>query len=355
MRYRDLGATGMKVSILSLGASALGSVYRQINDEEAIQVVHESLRSGINYIDAAPWYGHGKAETLLGKAFKGVPRESFYFSTKVCRYEAPTLEMFDFTAERTLRSIDESLARTGLEYIDVVQIHDPEFCPNQEILLNEVLPALEQARQQGKIRFIGMTGYPLEVQQEIIEKSKVKIDTSLVYCHYSLNATTLETSGYVDFLKEKGIGLVNASPIAMGLLTSRGPPSWHPANHQPHIIDACNKANAYCLENGCDISKLAMFFTLANQDIPTTLVTSANPGRMASNIATVHETPSENEAAVLEHILREFFPWRGEYAKATWVGVEPTMYWTKVGQELECLRRYPNYEAAAPDSHVQGK
>ena len=235
-------------------------------------MVHESLKSGINYIDAAPWYGHGKAESVCGKAFKGVPRESFYFSTKVGRYEADVLEMFDFSRERTLLSVRESLDhcyvltialygrtllsvresldRTGLDYIDIIQVHDPEFSPNVDIIVNETLPALEECRKAGQIRFIGVTGYPLDLQREIIEKCKAKgvvhIDTSLAYCHYSLNATGLKSTGYIDFLKSQGIGLIGASPIAMGLLTSRGPPGWHPAHNAPHIIDACSKANEYC-------------------------------------------------------------------------------------------------------------
>ena len=140
MRYRELGNSGKKVSIVSLGASALGSVYRETDDTESIAVVVESLRAGVNLIDVAPWYGHGKAEKVLGEAFKQVPRKSFYFHTKVGRYEAEQLEMFDFSAERTLRSVEESLARTGLDYIDCIQVHDPEFSPSLDIIVKETLP-----------------------------------------------------------------------------------------------------------------------------------------------------------------------------------------------------------------------
>jgi hypothetical protein len=98
-----------------------------------------------------------------------------------------------------------------------------------------------------------------------------------------------------------------------------------------------------------------MFYCLANKSIPTTLVTSANPGRMASNIAAVYEEPSAKESEVMEHVMKEFFPFRGDYTKATWVGIEPKMHWVKLGQELECLRRYPGYGAGAPSAHVQGK
>ena len=99
--------------------------------------MHDSLKAGINLIDCAPWYGHGKAEKVLGEAFKGVPRKAFYFTTKVGRYNPGITEMFDFRAERTLQSIDESLERTGLTYIDCAQVHDPEFAPNLDIVVNE--------------------------------------------------------------------------------------------------------------------------------------------------------------------------------------------------------------------------
>jgi aryl-alcohol dehydrogenase-like predicted oxidoreductase len=121
MRYRPLGRTGMVVSILSLGASSLGSVFRATNDEEAVGVVQTAVRKGINFIDTAAWYGHGKSETILGKALAGIPRESYYIATKACRYLPEADKMFDFSAERTLRSIDESLERLQLDYVDLMQ------------------------------------------------------------------------------------------------------------------------------------------------------------------------------------------------------------------------------------------
>lgn len=343
---------------------------RETDLGESVKVVHDSIKAGINLIDAAPWYGHGKAEKVLGEAFKDVPRQAFYYTTKVCRYDPcekpcaryrpivlPTdaaclgrgiTDMFDFRAERTLQSIDESLARTGLEYIDTVQIHDPEFAPSLDIVINETLPALQKAKDMGKVKHIGMTGYPLEVQKKLIEggmKNGVKVDTSLVYCHYSMNDTTLSDGkmsdgrSFLDFLDEHGIGCVNASPISMGLLTARGPPDWHPARKVPRIVEACKQAGDFCAEKGMDYSKLAMHFTLRNKAVPTTLVTSANPGRMASNVQTVYDTLSDAEDAVLSETLEKFFPWRAEPA-ATWCGIEPAKYWQKMGQELEIRRMF---------------
>lgn len=353
MRYRSVGKTGMKVSILSYGASALGSAFRDIDPEEGIQVVVDTVKSGINLIDCAPWYGHTAAETVLGKAFAKIPRKAFYFTTKIGRYFPETQRMFDFSYARTLESIDASIERTGCGYIDTIQIHDPEFCPNIDILLNETLPAMQKAQADGKVRFIGMTGYPLEFQKEVITRAAakgIKIDTSLVYCHYSFNDTTLvdgpmnEGGSYLDFLEANGIGLVNASPIAMGLLTGRDPPAWHPANLRPHIIEACNAAIAHCKSKNVDIAKIAHHFVLRNKRISTTLVTSANKGRMAANVAAVSDVLTAEEEAVLQELGPLFFPWRADRDKSTWVGLEPAKYWAKLGQELMCEKLYPEYK-----------
>lgn len=125
MTYRPLGTTGRSVSILSFGASSIGSVFRETNDEESIAVVRHALKSGINLIDTAAWYGFGKSERILGKALKGIPRDAYYIHSKCGRYEHEVMSMINFTAERTLASVDESLERLGLDYLDCMQIHDP--------------------------------------------------------------------------------------------------------------------------------------------------------------------------------------------------------------------------------------
>merc|ERR1711971_1363615 len=162
-------------------------------------------------------------------------------------------------------------------------------------------------------------------------------DTSLVYCHYSFNDTTLldgpmnDGTTFMDFMDSHKIGCVNASPIAMGLLTTRGPPDWHPAREVPEITAACSEAAKYCTEKGLDVSKLAMHFTLRAKRLPTTLVTSASKTRMSANIEAVYESLTSEEEAVLAEIADKFFPWRADRGKATWCGIEPAKYWQKLG------------------------
>ncbi len=220
MRYRVLGSTGMKVSVLGMGGSGFGNVYGNINEQEAIRAVRYAIDKGVNYFDTAYWYGQGKSETLLGKALQGVPREKFFIGTKVGRYERDIPNMFDFSAERVTRSCEESLRRLRLDYVDVLQVHDIEFAPSLDVILNETLPALKRLQERGLCRFIGITGYPLGPLREVLERSHVKIDSVLSYCRLSLNDTSLVND--FDFYQSKGVPIINASPLSMGLLTEVG-------------------------------------------------------------------------------------------------------------------------------------
>lgn len=325
MKYRKLGGeTGLEVSILSFGASSLGSVFHDTNLEESIEVVHTAIKSGINLIDTSPWYGHGKSEEVLGKALMGIPREAYYLFTKCGRYEPETLKMFDFSAERVTRSVDESLGRIGVDYLDCIQVHDPEFVADYKTICNETLPALAKLKETGKVKMIGMTGYPMGFQKKVIEETAVKIDTCLTYCHYSMNDYTLLND--LSWLKEKKLGVINASALSMGLLTTRGPPKWHPATDE--IREACKNAAEYCTEQGVDISTLANAFTLSNEDIPTTLVSTASISRMKKNIETINYTLSDKEKEVHEYVMKTFFkPLEG---KEMWEGIEVAGYWKKV-------------------------
>src|ERR1039458_3057781 len=185
MEYRTLGKTGLKVSALSFGASSLGGVFKPVNEAEAIRTVHTALDLGINYIDVSPFYGYTKAETVLGQALKGVPRDRYYLATKVGRYGDAE---FDFSAKRTVASVEESLQRLQVDYIDIIQSHDVEYGDLDQVV-DETIPTLRRIQQQGKVRFVGVTGYPLKIFCHIL--SRTVVDTILSYNHYTLNDATL--------------------------------------------------------------------------------------------------------------------------------------------------------------------
>jgi len=306
MRYRKLGNTGLDVSALSFGASSLGSVFRDTDERESIRTVHAALDAGINYIDVSPYYGLTKAETVLGKAIREIPRDRFLLSTKAGRYGVDT---FDFSHDRIMASIDESLSRLQTDYVDFFFLHDIEFVP-AEIILEEAVPAAMRLKEQGKIRYWGISGLPLQLFEKMIPR--IDADVILSYCHYSLNDTSL--LDLLPILEERGIGLVNASPLSMGLLSTRGTPDWHPAS--PELKAACRKAAEFCAARGADIAKLAVQFSTANERIPTTLVSTANPDNIARNARWTLE-PIDEE--LLRDVLELLEPVLG----VTWVSGRP--------------------------------
>ncbi|MZQ85668.1 aldo/keto reductase [Paenibacillus sp. 5J-6] len=290
MKYRKLGKTGLDVSVLSFGASSLGSVFRETNEEESIRTVHTAVDLGINLIDVSPYYGITKAETVLGKAIAQMDRERFILTTKAGRYGDTE---FDFSKERIIRSVDESLKRLQTDYIDILYLHDIEFAAFVEVVEGG-FAALDAVKQSGKVRYIGVAGLPLTV----FEKSLAikELDSVLSYCHYSLNDTSL--LDLVPLLEQHRIGLVNASPLSMGLLSTRPAASWHPA--PPDIHRICKEAAEYCVSRGVEIAKLAVQYSTANERIPTTLVSTANPENIQKNIQWTDE-PMDTE--LLQEVL----------------------------------------------------
>ena len=282
MHYRPLGRTGLNVSVLSYGASPLGGVFRDTDESEGIRTVHTALDLGINFLDVSPYYGLTKAESVLGKALKDIRRDRYYLATKVGQYGDG---VFDFSAVRVTRSLDESCARLGVDYVDLLQCHDIEFADLDQIV-NETLPALVQLRSAGRIGHIGITGLPLRVFPAVLDRAGPGVvDTILSFCRYELNDTALDS--LIPYLQQRGVGIINASPTGMGLLTARGVPSWHPA--PPAMLAGARRAVEYCQSVGADIVKLAIQFAVSHPAIATTLVGSANPANIRKNIAYTEE------------------------------------------------------------------
>ncbi len=296
MHFRPLGKTGLNLSVVSYGAASMGNEYGNAADESrSIRSLHVALDGGVNFIDTSPYYGRTLAEKVLGRAFKEIPRDRFLLGTKCGRYDVAG---FDFSYDRILRSVDESLQRMGVDHIDIMQCHDIEFDDMQRVV-DEALPALRKAREQGKIRFIGVTGFPLNIFRYILDRTE--LDCMLSYCHYSLNNTSL--LGLIPYLKAKGVGIMSASPFSERLLTRQPLPPWH---HAPDALKAqCRKAVEFCDAKGVDIAKLAFQFTLQNPDITTSVPGTANPDNMAAMLRWLHE-PVDHE--LIAEVMRLLEP-----------------------------------------------
>ena len=287
MLYNEIGKTGMKVSALSFGASSLGGVFHGVNEADAIRAVHEAIDSGMNFIDVSPYYGHLKAETVLGKALREIPRDRYYLSTKVGRYGKDGKNTWDYSGERATASVYESMERLGVDHIDLINVHDIEFQGDLpgglQRVVDETLPALVRLREKGVVGHVGITDLQPENLRWVIEHSpEGTVESVLCFCHYCLCDTLL--LDYLDFFEANNVGVINASPLSMGLLSSRGTPDWHPA--PVALKEACARAAAFCQEQGYSIERLAMqFATGLSPRIATTLFSSANPENVRKNVA----------------------------------------------------------------------
>lgn len=289
MEYRELGKTGMKISALSFGASSLGSVFRATKESEAIDSVKVAVDNGINFIDVSPYYGHYKAETVLGKALREISREKYYLSTKVGRYGKDGVNTWDYSAKKAKESVYESMDRLGIDFIDLINVHDIEFA-DLEMVAKETLPALVELKEKGVVGHVGITDLQLENLKWVIDHTpEGMVESVLNFCHYTLNDDKLVD--FLDFFESKGVGVINASPLSMGLLSERGIPDWHPAPKP--LVEACEKAAAYCKEKGYPIEKLAIQFSVSNPRISSTLFSSANPANVLKNIRYAEEPANE--------------------------------------------------------------
>ncbi|MFQ5795812.1 MAG: aldo/keto reductase [Candidatus Bipolaricaulia bacterium] len=281
MIYRTLGNTGLKVSVLGFGASPLGNEFSVIDPQEGDRAVHYAIERGINYLDVSPYYGRTLAETRLGQALVG-HRHKIILATKAGRYDR---ENFDFSAERIIRSVEESLSRLKTDYIDLFQAHDIEF-GNKSQIIDETLPAMHKLKRSGKVRFVGITGYPLHILKDVSEAAEV--DTILSYCRYNLMDTSMDDV-LTPVAKRNDIGLINASPLHMGVLTELGAPDWHPAPKK--VVEVGRQVAHYCRSRGVDIAELALQFTLAHDAVATTLVGMSKVTHVDRNVKAVGVAP----------------------------------------------------------------
>ena len=307
MKYNDLGKTGMRLSQVGLGASSLGGVFHTFDEARGIDAVAKAIELGINYIDVSPYYGHYKAEQVLGKALRQIPRDRYFLSTKVGRYGADGKNTWDYSGKRAQESVGESMERLGIEHIDLIFVHDIEFADLHQVV-EETLPALVELKQKGLVSHVGCTDLQLENLQWVIEHSEPgTIEAVMNFCHYCLNDDRL--ADFLDFFEANGVGVINASPFAMGLLTERGVPEWHPAPQT--LVQACRRATDYCREHNYPIEKLAMQFSVSNPRIASTIFSTTRAENIEKNLAYA-ESPIDWQLA--EDVRRII----GDQQRVTW-------------------------------------
>lgn len=299
METRKLGQTGMDVTLLSYGASSLGAEFRNIDIEEALRSVRVAIDGGMNLIDTSPFYGRGMSEMLLGRILPEIPRDTYYLQTKLGRYSG---QHFDFSAQRVAESVDISLERMKVDHLDVVLCHDLEFVEMSQIV-EETLPALRQQVEKGKVRYIGVSGYPMKMFKYILEHAD--IDVLLTYNHYTLqNDMALEL---LPICETQGVGVMNAAPFSARLLTNASLPAWHKAT--PFVRDIARQAAQHCEKQGYDIAQLALRYSIAHPGFATCVTGSANPQRVSEWIKWAAEPLNAQLVEEVQEILAPIHNW----------------------------------------------
>ena len=299
MQFRPLGNTGIQLPWLSFGASSLGQEFRAVDINEALRSVRVALDLGMNFIDTSPFYGRGMSEVLLGIALRDVPRESYILGTKLGRYSG---QHFDFSARRVTESVDISLERMKVEHLDIVLCHDIEFVDMRQIV-EETLPALRKIQDQGKVRCVGISGYPMNIFRYVLDRAP--LDVVLSYNHYTLQNTMF--ADLVPYLKSKQVGIMNAAPFSARLLTNAPLPPWHKAT--PEVRACCRRAADHCSSKGVDIAQLALQFSLANPDMATCIVGSANPANVEQWVKWSELPLDTTLLAEVQQILKPIHNW----------------------------------------------
>lgn len=280
----------------------MSAVFHSVDEREAIKAVHAALDAGINYFDVAPAYGGTVSETVLGKALKGIPRNRYFLSTKVGKYTGPDgygHDVLDYSEGRIRQSIKESAARLGADYFDIIHIHDIEYQKRRHTdwALSEGLDTVHKLKKEGRIGAVSFGIYPMDLWLRIFKG--YDIDAALVHNHYCLSDTCL--LALLPIAKEKGIGVINASPFGSGLLTERGPADWHPASKEDR--DLFLQAAALCKQYETSISKLAIQFSSQHEEIPTTMFSSSNPVSVLKNIQWSNEPLNRELLEKVQQVL----------------------------------------------------
>lgn len=290
---RELGSTGCQLSLIGFGAATLGGEYGESDQLEGRRAVHAAIDAGINFFDVAPFYGRTLAEKRLGQALIG-KREQVFLSSKCARF---CLDDFDFSAARVASSVEESLRRLQTDHLDLLIVHDIEFGDERQVV-EETIPAALALKQQGKVKFVGISGLPVRYLRKVA--AQADLDAILSYAHYSLLNTELDDV-LAGFCAKRGMGLINASPLALGLLTESGPQAWHRA--APEVLAMGPRIADLCREHGQDIAQVALRFSLDFAGVSSTLVGMNNVREVEANLAVLQQQSDPELLAKIRQLV----------------------------------------------------
>lgn len=297
MRLMRVG--GVALTELGFGCAPIGNLFRAIDDETAIEAVRTAYDAGIRYFDTAPHYGLGLSERRLGAALAGLPRDSYAISTKVGRLLVPTGEghpatddangfqvpatyrrVWDFSRDGVLRSVEASLARLGLDRVDMPLLHDPEESGTDAV--EEGLPALAELRESGAVGAIGVGTKRVEAAVDMVRKADV--DVVMIAGRY-----TLLEQGALDALlplcQERRVFVVAVGVFNSGLLATERPgTTYEYAPAPPDVLARATRLAGVCGEYGVPLPAAALRFPGAHPAVKSVVMGCRTAAEVRSNV-----------------------------------------------------------------------
>ncbi len=290
----------LPVTPLGMGGAPLGNLHSAIDDDMALATVNAAWDGGVRYYDTAPHYGLGLSESRLGRALRSRPRDEYALSTKVGRLLVPnptpigndlahgfavpddSLRVRDYSRDGVLRSIEASLARLGVDRIDILYLHDPENHMRQAI--DEAAPALSQLRAEGVIGAYGAGMNTVEPLQRLVIETD--LDVVMVAGRWTLlDRTALPL---LDQCRRAGVAVVAAAPFNSGLLASSAPDAGTTFDYLPAPADLLARARALgeeCQRRGLLLPHAALQFPLRHPAVVSVVVGMRSPAEAAADVA----------------------------------------------------------------------
>ena len=312
MKYRQLGTSSLRVSEIALGSWLTygGGVDKQ----RALACVRKAIELGINLLDTANVYSHGGAETLLGEALAGVPRDRYVLATKL--YFPMTAADRGLSRPQILKQLDASLQRLRTDYVDLYQCH--RF--DAQTPLEETMQALTEVVQQGKVRYIGFSEWPADKIRDAMEMAGVERFVSS-QPQYSLLWRDPEAT-VIPFCRGHGISQIVWSPLAQGILTGKYPPgqgtppetratsaamggflgqSWLSSR----TLQAVQALAPLARGNGLTIAQFALAWVLREPNVASAIIGATRPEQVAENTSASGATVNPEDFAHAERIFAE--------------------------------------------------